>query len=216
MTHYETLGVPKNAAKETIKKAHRKRARETHPDRGGDRGDFDAVQKAALVLMDDDRRKRYDETGDDTEPKKDNVVATVLSMAFQRAVQSALKSGRTAATFDILADVRKQLGGALAEMEAAAKQFAGIKAFINESLKRLKGDKDGLLPAVMRSQLAGAEHEEAEIRSKAAEFKDALKALEAFSYECDRSSLFGRDKTLDELIRGIELNSVLFRAGAST
>lgn len=211
--HYETLGIPKDASKDAVEKAFRKRARQTHPDRGGDVTEFNAVHKAALVLRDDARRKRYDETGDDSEPNKDNIAATVLSMAFQRAVQTGLQSGRTAASFDVLADVRKQLNGAVAEMEAAAKQLGKVKEFINESLQRLKGDKDGLLPAVMRTQLAGAEREETEIKIKAAEFKAALKLLEAFSYDCDKPA-FGSCKSIDELIRDLQLKSALFQAGA--
>ena len=179
-----------------------------------DKDEWNAVYKAALVLLDDDRRKRYDETGDDSEPKKDNGFVTVLAMAFQRAVQSALQSGRNASTFDVVADVKKQLNGAAAELDAVLAQLVKVKDFINDSLKRLKGDKDGLLPAVMRSQLAGAEKEFADIKTKTDEFKAALKALDGFSYDCVKTE-FGAGISIDELIRSLQTSSILFRAGAS-
>lgn len=65
---YDLLGVSSDASQEEIKKAYRRRARELHPDAGGDEERFKAVQAAYQVLGDPERRSRYDRFGDDGTP----------------------------------------------------------------------------------------------------------------------------------------------------
>jgi molecular chaperone DnaJ len=62
-TLYDTLGVPKGASADEIKKAYRKLARQHHPDQGGDETRFKEVQTAYDVLSDPEKRKQYDAFG---------------------------------------------------------------------------------------------------------------------------------------------------------
>jgi len=67
--YYETLGVPRGAADEDIKKAFRKLARKLHPDvNPGDKSaeeKFKEINEAYQVLSDPEKRERYDQLGDD-------------------------------------------------------------------------------------------------------------------------------------------------------
>lgn len=60
MDYYQTLGVNKNASQEDIKKAYRKLASQHHPDKGGDKAKFQAIQEAYATLSDDQKRAEYD------------------------------------------------------------------------------------------------------------------------------------------------------------
>ena len=58
--YYSTLGVPKGASADEIKKAYRKMAAKHHPDRGGDTAQFQKVEEAYRVLSDPNQRQSYD------------------------------------------------------------------------------------------------------------------------------------------------------------
>jgi curved DNA-binding protein len=60
MDHYNTLGVPRDADHDTIKKAYRKLAMTHHPDKGGDINKFQEISTAYETLSDVDKRSAYD------------------------------------------------------------------------------------------------------------------------------------------------------------
>jgi len=57
---YETLGVPKGASDEEIKRAYRKLASQHHPDKGGDTQRFQEIQSAYDTLSDPVKRQQHD------------------------------------------------------------------------------------------------------------------------------------------------------------
>ena len=69
--YYKTLGVPRTASQAEIKKAFRKLARESHPDKhAGDKGAerrFKEINEANAVLSDPAKRSKYDQFGRDWE-----------------------------------------------------------------------------------------------------------------------------------------------------
>jgi len=68
MSPFEILGVSEDATASEIRTAYRKRALETHPDKGGSSGEFDSVARAYRALL----HSKHDECADKTRtmPKK--------------------------------------------------------------------------------------------------------------------------------------------------
>jgi curved DNA-binding protein len=66
--YYKTLGVAKNASAEDIKKAYRKQARKFHPDVNPNDKEankkFQQINEANEVLSDPEKRKKYDQYGE--------------------------------------------------------------------------------------------------------------------------------------------------------
>uniref|UniRef100_A0A7S0HYG2 J domain-containing protein n=1 Tax=Hanusia phi TaxID=3032 RepID=A0A7S0HYG2_9CRYP len=62
---YKLLGVERDASDQEIKKAYRKAAIKNHPDKGGDPEKFKEISTAYEVLSDPEKRKIYDQHGED-------------------------------------------------------------------------------------------------------------------------------------------------------
>ena len=63
--YYEILKVDKTATQEEIRKSYRKLVKIMHPDKGGNEKDFQDLQTAYDVLSDENKRKVYDEYGEE-------------------------------------------------------------------------------------------------------------------------------------------------------
>lgn len=130
MSHYEVLGVAKNASKDEIKAAYRKLSRLHHPDRpGGDHAKMTAITTAYRVLSDDAMRERYDRTGlDSLRPDVRQEAEKMLAAGFAQHIEA----GRTD---DVLQEMRSGLTSALA---ISAKNIDAVKRRIAELEKKAK------------------------------------------------------------------------------
>jgi curved DNA-binding protein CbpA len=112
-SHYEVLGVEKNAKPAEVKKAYRRKARAAHPDAGGDHEEMAEVNAAFEVLSDPERRLLYDRYGRDKMKSIEAESAALVREAFQSALR---------------ADDSNPLAHALRFVEAAKVAFAEHKA----------------------------------------------------------------------------------------
>jgi DnaJ family protein A protein 2 len=79
---YELLGVSPNATQDDIKKAFRKKSLIHHPDKGGDVEIYKQINSAYEVLSDPDKRKLYDEHGENGLRDSGGISEDMLSNMF--------------------------------------------------------------------------------------------------------------------------------------
>jgi curved DNA-binding protein CbpA len=147
---YEELGVEKDASEEDIKKAYRRRSKETHPDAGGSADEFRALQRAYNVLADQEKRSRYDrgespETIDGTSP---DAAAIEIIRAIFLDVASSVDDPYTSP----LEEIRKRIDAKQQQgRDLIAKQRRTIARLEKAKGKlKAKGEENFLTPALDR------------------------------------------------------------------
>lgn len=81
--HYETLGVEKKASSKEIKKGYKAAVTKAHPDKGGSNEEFASVKTAYDILIDEEKRKLYDEYGEHApEDGYDKILDSILQQLF--------------------------------------------------------------------------------------------------------------------------------------
>lgn len=106
---YQILGVERGASKGALRRAYRKAAKAAHPDTpNGSDAKFKRLQTALMVLGDDKRRQRYDETGEfDENQPADNALANLLeeaSLVIDIALGNLIKENREPRHADLIAE----------------------------------------------------------------------------------------------------------------
>jgi curved DNA-binding protein CbpA len=152
MDHYETLGVPRDADQDTIKKAYRKKAMKKHPDRGGSEDEFYPIQRAYSVLSDQNARKRYDETGQDQETA-DDVVSAQLGQLFLALVEK-----HDVEYTNIVQEMKRILRETMRECDIRISEQERAIAKKRKAIKRITRKKgENILAAVLQHKIT--EHE---------------------------------------------------------
>ncbi|MEY2869832.1 MAG: hypothetical protein RIR01_2334 [Bacteroidota bacterium] len=132
---YEILAVAKDATAEQIKKAYRKLAMKHHPDKGGDDKTFQELSKAYTILSDEDKRKRYDETGQ-VEEERDPFNEILASFI------SDLQEQMDSLNDDIIEKGKKKIKKEIKEINLARIQTDNKIKYLNFFLKRIKKDTE--------------------------------------------------------------------------
>jgi len=184
---YAELDCPREADEAMVKRAYKRRARDTHPDHGGDPKAFARATQARDVLLDPERRRRYDETGQvDGAPVIDETNQKILDLiagALEAAVQEA--AGRD---LDLLALMRVRLADARVRVRMQVEQCRQIVARYERFRGRFKV-KDGpnRIDLMIAGRVADAERRLAGLAAEVAIGEAALAMLDGYEYECSNS-----------------------------
>lgn len=185
MSHYESLGVDRNADREAIKRAYRRRAHKAHPDKGGKEEEFHAIQRAYDVLSDDARRAWYDQHGTDGQANPDEDALRQLAALFLQTIDQADVDHQ-----NILGMVKNTIRGTRNQILAAIEQHKVKIKRLESAKKRLKTKKGraDILTQMMDAQIGANRRaiEMAQAQLKIGARMDEL--LEGYEYKHDPAS----------------------------
>ena len=186
MSLYDELGVNPDADADAIKRAHRKMAREHHPDAGGDAETFQRKQRAYLILADPEKRKRYDRTGEEeTAPYNELLEATSALMgAFDQAI---MEVGSDFRTVDVIHRTRVNLVKQRLECQKAQEDAVRSKEGIGMLLERISRKRPGA--DVLRNALVDRQgmldDQVAALKQAEAVLDRAVLLTESYSFRVD-------------------------------
>lgn len=187
MSLYEDLGLPADASQEAIRKAYRKKVKETHPDaEGGSPAAFEKVARAHMVLIDPDKRKRYDETGyadDNAKSFEDSRVHQILGEVIQGVLAGQMDLDHQ----DPLKEAMNLLSQKVAQCDQATGQVDTAIKRADKFRTRLKKkkDTDDFLIKMLDAQVAALNQQKGKIKDEADSLNKAIGILKGHTYRTD-------------------------------
>lgn len=181
---YDTLGVPRNATQEEIKRAYRRRAGETHPDKGGTEDAFTEVKNAYEVLSDDNKRQRYD-NGEPIEGLSElEEVKRQLTQLFVQTIRH-VDLGRTHVFNSMVSDIKSNL----ANVETKERANAEWEKKLNTARNRIKvkEGEENLFALVIDGQLRQLDFMKKSCEKTKEFLNEMVKFIENYEYEVDPS-----------------------------
>lgn len=187
---YQDLGIPKESSLEEIKKAFKKKAAETHPDKGGDSESFQVVQHAYSVLKDPTRRARYDASGEDQLVDEGAIIRQTLAQMFLAVVEAA----DDPAYIDVTGKVKQRIKAGQEQAELQIKILKARTGKLEKAAKRLKRKKRkdaDFLQQVITSQIETLANSVKQAEKQGDIGKRMLEMLEDYTYTCEKRRASG-------------------------
>jgi curved DNA-binding protein CbpA len=182
MNPYETLGLsPGPISEPAVERAYKSRARQAHPDRnGGSTEEMSALNLARDILLNPERKRRFDETGSTSSGPlslEEQAIWTIGNI-FARAIEEAPEGVPHSR---ILAAVAKNLAEGL---ERALKMQSSRPKQIRRARGLLKSIQcDPLLRRALESRIDKLDRETAEINQQVELGRFMLRLLESVEFK---------------------------------
>lgn len=201
---YQELNLDPTASAADVKRAYRKRAKQTHPDSSSpDREAFERATRANIVLSDPAKRSRYDQTGTIDETV-DNALANAVSLIIgfiSAAVVSHVGGGPDPCTRDLVKEARNSFKQNIHGFENQKVQINKAIKSLTKVIGKLKSKKDNpLLREALKHQLASTSQPLGQLDRNIQQYRDAIALLDTYWFEADPAAP-ATGLSLSDLIR---------------
>lgn len=188
---YELLGVSRAADLAAIKAAFRRKAKDSHPDLGGDPEAFHLLKLAYDVLTDGQARRHYDETG---ELPSDRVANAAEETRFRTLVGDLMVTMIAQGTSPTFSNVLEELSRTLGvQIQAADQQLVGLSelaARLETVLSRLHArDGEDFLLTLLQERYDGIAEKVKVTRDLKTRLIRLQQRLTLYSYDVQVDSL---------------------------
>lgn len=191
---YEELGVERTADEPAIRKAYRGKAKTAHPDKGGNREQWERVSRSLTVLTNPKSREHYDRTGKIDEPEVDNDRAGALAIVHSHLgtlvtafLNGGFKPEDDPRYIDIPGKIRAIIETEIAEGHQNIATGTEVVAYQRDLKRRFrfkgKRAQDDTISKIFEAQIADSEKAIANIREAIRLRKLALEVLRDYSFD---------------------------------
>lgn len=206
---YKILGVEKTASKKAIKSAYRKSAKRNHPDTGGNPDQFALVKKAHDILMDDERRGKYDSTGDDSEKSHDNTLGNIINCIafhFNSVLQECAQNGKSPLNVDMVGKIKQKINSSIEENRKNLRITKTILEFDKKMQGRFKKknkDNSNIFEDILMHRIISLQLNITNLETATKTHEQALEMIKGFSYKTDEEPY---ESPGDKMMRNMGIN----------
>lgn len=186
MDPYEVLEVSRDATQEDIGRSYRVLARRYHPDHNGNETaeKFKHVTHAYEILGDEDRRRRYDETGQTEQPK--NEALSIVASCVHDTILEIVQGGNDPEKVDVLKIVKAKLKKIRGNLERIVKMASENAEKFRKIASRMNCDEaENYLKVMILQPALQFEREASEAKRKLEELDVCDEILRHYSYQFD-------------------------------
>lgn len=189
---YEVLGIDKTSDTQIIKNGYRRMAKKKHPDKGGSPEAFALVKHAHDILMDDERRKKYDTTGDEAEESPDNAKSTAINLIaafFGGILQECASAGKSPLEIDIINKIKSKISAGMEEPKKQIRILNGVLAVDKKMVGRFKNkkkDTQNIFDAIVKNRIDAVNMNIKNLEDQINVGELALSILNDVSYKFDQ------------------------------
>jgi len=135
---YKILGINSKAHKKDIKKAYREKAKIHHPDHKGNSNDFSKISIAYSVLINDEKRKFYDKTGQIDLNTQDKAKKIAYDRLCQLFLEIVTKRKDSIFKEDVFAFLRKIISHQIDQCKNSMQDVEQEEKYLKKLKKRIK------------------------------------------------------------------------------
>jgi curved DNA-binding protein CbpA len=188
---YTELGVEHGADAAAVRRAYRRRAKETHPDHGGDPAAFARTKRASVVLLDPAKRAKFDQEGVIDEDAPDNAVANAMvaiAQLLDAAIVQCVQKMCEPAAADLIDMMTRAAHQAKSNMTASKRNIAAhlvkSEALVGRFKVRKRKDQPvNRLAALIDQRIAAQRLNIAKIDGEIATLDRAIAMLADYSFD---------------------------------